>query len=311
MPGMRRTLVFLFVCLFSLIVRAQDTLPRFSVTARGPGKILISWHNQYSNITQINIQRSTDSLKNFSTLLSVPDPHLPENGAMDLKATHPNYYYRLFIVLEEGKYLFTASRKPQTNNGVSPATTQEDTDESDAVLQRADHQRVMFLAPGTLQGKPQIKSPTTIQGGFRQLEVQQRPVYVKKGDRFLGEIPGERLRAFRDSLLTKTKDTLIFIDGDSLLIRPFVPKEVYRTSPYVYTGKYGNVQLNLPDAAKKHYSVKFFDDANKLLFELNAIKAPTLIVDKSNFFHAGWFRFELYEDGQLKDKNKLLIPKEF
>lgn len=314
MPGMQRSLVFSFAFLFSLIVRAQDTLPRFSVTARGPGKILISWHNRYPTVTQINIQRSTDSLKNFTTLLSVPDPHLPENGAMDIKAAHPNYYYRLFIVLEEGKYLFTPSRKPGTNSGSTPAATQEDKedrDESDAVLQRADHQRVMFLAPGTFQGKPQIKSPTTIQGGFRQLEVQQRPVYVKKGEIYLGQIPGDRLRAFRDSLLTKTKDTLIFIDGDSLLIRPFVPKEVYRTSPYVYTGKYGNVQLNLPDAAKKRYSVKFFDDANKLLFELNAIKAPTLIVDKSNFLHAGWFKFELYEDGQLKDKNKLLIPKEF
>ena len=312
MPGMLSTLVISFALFFSLIARAQDTLPRFSVTARGPGKILISWVNRYPTVTQINIQRSTDSLKNFTTLLSVPDPHLPENGAMDIKATHPNYYYRLFIVLEEGKYLFTSSRKPQPNNVVAPAATPDsDVDESDAILQRADHQRVMFLAPGTLQGKPRIKSPTTIQGGFRQLEVQQRSVYVKKGDVFLGQIPGERLRAFRDSLLTRTKDTLIFIDGDSLLIRPFVPKEVYRTSSYVYTGKYGNVQLNLPDAARKHYSVKFFDDANKLLFELNAIKAPTLIVDKSNFLHAGWFKFELYEDGQLKDKNKLLIPKEF
>ena len=311
MPGMHRTLVISFALLFSLVARAQDTLPRFSVTVRGPGKILISWHNRYPTVTQINIQRSTDSLKNFATLLSVPDPHLPENGAMDIKATHPNYYYRLFIVLEEGKYLFTSSRKPQANISTTPAATKDDVDESDAVLERADHQRVMFLAPGTLQGRPQVKSPTTIQGGFRQLEVQQHPVYVKKGDTYLGQIPGERLRAFRDSMLTRTKDTLIFIDGDSLLIRPFVPKEVYRTSPYVYTGKYGNVQLNLPDAGKKHYSVKFFDDANKLLFELNAIKAPTLIVDKSNFLHAGWFKFELYEDGQLKDKNKLLIPKEF
>src|SRR3569833_158304 len=232
MPGMHRTLVISFALLFSLVARAQDTLPRFSVTVRGPGKILISWHNRYPTVTQINIQRSTDSLKNFATLLSVPDPHLPENGAMDIKATHPNYYYRLFIVLEEGKYLFTSSRKPQANISTTPAATMDDVDESDAVLERADHQRVMFLAPGTLQGRPQVKSPTTIQGGFRQLEVQQHPVYVKKGDTYLGQIPGERLRAFRDSMLTRTKDTLIFIDGDSLLIRPFVPKEAYRTSPY-------------------------------------------------------------------------------
>jgi hypothetical protein len=311
MPGMHRTLVFSFILLFSSIVRAQDTLPRFSVTARGPGKILISWHNHYPTVSQISIQRSTDSLKYFTTLLTVPDPHLPENGAMDLKASHPNYFYRLFIVLQEGKYLFTSSKKPQATTGVTPAASQEDTDETDAVLSKTDHQRVMFLDPGSLKGKPQIKSPTTIQGGFRQLEVQQRSVFVKKGGTLLGQIPGNKLRAFSDSLLTKTKDTLIFIDGDSLLILPFVPKEAYHVSSYVFTGKYGNIQVALPDAAKKHYAVKFFDDSSKLLFELSAIKAPSLILDKSNFLHAGWFRFELYEDGQLKEKNKLFIPKEF
>jgi len=311
MPGMLRTLVFAFIFLVSSIVRAQDTLPRFSVTAKGPGKILISWHNRYTTVSQISIQRSTDSLKNFTTLLTVPDPRLPENGAMDIKASHPNYYYRLFIVREEGKYLFTSSRKPQTVTGITPAADREDIDESDAVLQKTDHQRVMFVDPGVLKGTPQVKSPTTIQGGFRQLEVQQRPLFVKKGETLLGQIPGNKLRAFRDSLLTQTKDTLIFIDGDSLLIRPFVPREMYRVSSYVYTGKYGNIQLSLPDAGKKHYTVKFFDDSSKLLFELSAIKTSPLILDKSNFLHAGWFKFELYEDGQLKEKNKLFIPKEF
>ena len=50
---------------------------------------------------------------------------------------------------------------------------------------------------------------------------------------------------------------------------------------------------------------------NKLMFELSEIKDPTLIVDKTNFQHAGWFRFELYDGDQLKEKNKLFIPKEF
>jgi len=307
---MLRTLAISFILFFSLSARAQDTLPKFSVAARGTGKILVSWHNRYPKVTQISIQRSSDSLKNFTTLLTVPDPHLPENGAMDLKATHPNFFYRLFIVLEEGKYLFTAAKKPQTNTGVAPNTTKDDTDESDAILARTDHQRVLFLDPQNVKGKPQIKSPSSIQGGLREIEVQ-KTVIIKKGETVLGQIPGYRIRAFRDSLLTKTKDTLIFIDGDSLLIRPFVPKETYRASSFVFTGKYGNIQVALPDAAKKHYAVKFFDEDNKLLFEISAIRAPSLILDKSNFLHAGWFRFELYEDGQLKEKNRFFIPKEF
>src|SRR6516225_8496452 len=105
---MYKTAGLLFIGTFlTVVLRAQDTLPRFSATARGPGKILISWHNSFPVVTQISIQRSTDSAKNFTTLLTVPDPRLPENGAMDSKAPHPNFYYRLFIVLENGRYLFT------------------------------------------------------------------------------------------------------------------------------------------------------------------------------------------------------------
>src|ERR1700738_2468412 len=122
MPSMYRTLVFfLFGLFFITTVRAQDTLPRFSVAAKGTGKILVSWHNNYKVVSQISIQRSTDSLKNFTTLITVPDPRLPENGAMDTRAPHPNFYYRLFIVLGQGKYLFTPSRRPGANPGVSPA----------------------------------------------------------------------------------------------------------------------------------------------------------------------------------------------
>ncbi|HEX9513828.1 MAG TPA: hypothetical protein VF939_25230 [Puia sp.] len=314
MPDMDRMVLFLlFSLFFATTIRAQDTLPRFSVSAKGTGKILVSWHNNYKVVTQISIQRSTDSLKNFTTLITVPDPRLPENGAMDTRAPHPNFYYRLFIVLEEGKYLFTPSRRPGANTGASPAVARDDEDNTDPILSRADHQRILFIEPGNNKGKPQVKSPSSISTGtYGSTEIEvKKTVFIKRGDSLIAQISGNRIRQFRDSLLTKTKDTLIFIDGDSLLIKPFAPKEVYRTSQYVFTGKYGNVHLSLPETNKKHYSVKFFDDTNKLLFELLEIKDTSLILDKSNFLHAGWFRFELYDGEQLKEKNKLFIPKEF
>lgn len=312
MPDMDRILLFsFFSLLFAVNTIAQDTLPRFSVAVKGTGKILVSWHNNYKVVSQISIQRSTDSLKNFSTLLTVPDPRLPENGAMDTKVPHPNFYYRLFIVLEPGKYLFTPSRRPGTTTGESAKAIRADEDDSDPILLKTDRQRIVFTEPGNYKGKPQVKIPSSIPFHTSPTIEVKRTVFIKKGDSLVGQIPGDRLRQFRDSLLTKTKDTLVFIDGDSLLIRPFVPKEVYRISPYVFTGKYGNVHLSLPETAKKHYSIKFYDDTNKLLFELLEIKDSSLILDKSNFLHAGWFRFELYDGEQLKEKNKLFIPKEF
>lgn len=315
MPSMYRTVVFfLFGLFFGTTGRAQDTLPRFSVTAKGTGKILVSWHNHYPVVSQISIQRSTDSSKNFTTLLTVPDPTLPENGAMDTRAPHPNFYYRLFIVLEGGKYLFTPSRRPGANTGQSPAAARDDEDESDPILAKTDHKRIIFMDPNSYsyQSQPRIKTPASISGTRPDPEIEvKKTIFIKKGDTLIGQIAGSRIRQFRDSLLTRTKDTLIFIDGDSLLIRPFVPKEVYRVSSYVFTGKYGNIHLSLPETSKRHYSIKFYDDANKLLFELLEIKDSALILDKSNFLHAGWFRFELFDGDQLKEKNKLFIPKEF
>jgi hypothetical protein len=317
---MYRTLVFLLIVCFCLPgARAQDTLPGFSAIVKGYGKVIISWHNSYTVVTQISVQRSPDSLKNFTTFLTVPDPRLPENGLADNKATNPEMYYRLFIVLENGKYLFTKSfkahrdlppaRAPIAVSATPIAPGNTGLEENDTVLLRADKQRIRFVDDRGNMERPHINSPSRILTQSK-LEVN-KPIFIKKGDFVIGQLPGNKIRQFRDSLLTKTKDTLVFIDGDSLLIRSFVPKEVYRISAYVFTGRYGNIYVTLPDARTKHYSLKFFDDAQKPLFELKEIRDPSLILDKTNFFHAGWFRYELYEDNKLWEKNKLFIPKEF
>lgn len=309
MPIMRKTVGLLFTSLaLTAILRAQDTLPRFTAIARGPGKILISWHNKYPIVSQISIQRSSDSLKDFTTLLTVPDPKLPENGAVDSKADHPNYYYRLFVVLQNGQYLFTHSKRPGSHTGETPAVVAADKADESTSGVPADN-RLLYMAPADERGKTRIKSPVAIRR-LPELSLSNT-VFIRKGDSLLGQISSSRIQSYRDSILRRTKDTLVFVDGDTLLIRPFVAKEGYRTSPFVYTGKYGNIHVMLPQAANKHFAVKFFDENKKLLFELSEIRDPALIVDKTNFQHSGWFFFELYDGDQLKEKNKFFIPKEF
>ena len=310
---MHRTVGLLFIGIFlTVVLRAQDTLPRFTATARGPERILISWHNNYPHVSQISIQRSTDSLKGFATLLTVPDPKLPANGAVD-KAPHPNFYYRLFVVLDNGKYLFTPSRRPHANTGETTAAIKaentEKADNTDESIIRAADTRVLFISPADNKTRSSIKTPAAIHG-LPALSITTA-MYIRKGDSLLGQLSGAGLQAFRDSILRRTRDTLVFIDGDTLLIKPLFVKEVYKASIYVFTNKFGNINLTLPEAAKRHYTVKFFDENNKPLFELSEIKDPALIVDKTNFHHFGWFYFELYDGDQLKEKNKFFIPKEF
>ena len=188
---MNKTAGFFICCLLLLTtLHAQDTLPRFSVTARGPGRILISWHNRYPGVAQINIQRSADSLKNFTTLLAVPQPRLPENGATDSKAPHPNFYYRLFIVLDNGQYIFTPSRRPhsQSEEPVAAAAVPKDEDTEESIA-RAANTRLLVIAQST--EKTRIKTPTAIHS-LPELTLSNT-LFVRKGDTLLGQLSGPQV----------------------------------------------------------------------------------------------------------------------
>ena len=82
-------------------------------------------------------------------------------------------------------------------------------------------------------------------------------------------------------------------------------------SIHVYTQKDGYVRINLPEDEDKKYSLKFFEDDGTFLFELKDVKERTIKIDKSSFYHSGWFRFELYEKNKIIEKHKFFLEKEF
>lgn len=82
-------------------------------------------------------------------------------------------------------------------------------------------------------------------------------------------------------------------------------------SPYVYTNKEGYVFINLPDAPRQKYHIKFFEEDGTPLFELKNISEKGLTLDKANFFHGGWFNFELYKDEKLLERHKFYLSKMF
>ncbi len=91
---------------------AQDTLPKITVTLLG-NKVLVSWNNPFTNISNISVQRSGDSLKNFTTIGSVLNVDTGVNGFSDTKEFIPNnQYYRVFISFQGGSYLFSHSHRP-------------------------------------------------------------------------------------------------------------------------------------------------------------------------------------------------------
>ncbi len=247
-------LLLLFSFAVSPALQGQDTLPKFSLKNAGNNRIIIGWTNNFQDIRQISIQRSFDSLTGYKTILTVPDPTTPQNGYVDAKATNDHMFYRLYIMLDKGIFLFSNPKRPYKDS-LQPATG--------------------AIAPDT----------------------------IRMGDTFIIAKPfGVRLDKFPGT------DSVAVPNVNNNKTRP----NAFTPSLYVYTYRDGYVRINLPDEEKtKKYSIKFFEDDGTFLFELKDIKERDFKIDKANFYHAGWFRFELYEDGKLLEKHKFNLEKDF
>ena len=113
------SLFILVLCTAGGRLLAQDTLPRITVKQIS-SKVIISWRTTYgARITNINVQRSADSLRGFSTIGTVLEPNNRENGFVDNKAPDSNQYYRVFVAFQGGSYLFSRSYRPAPDTGRS------------------------------------------------------------------------------------------------------------------------------------------------------------------------------------------------
>jgi hypothetical protein len=302
-----RKLAVLLILISTLFTttRAQEILPNFSLVTKGNKKVIISWTNQYPVVTQISIQRSKDSTKGFATILTVPDPTAPQNGIVDSKAPDANQFYRLFIVQDGGKFLFTKSKRPFWDTVRAPVAKQNPENARRVVITESVSPKQAEEIKEKLQPEPVANNKPT------PAPEPEKFFFIKKRDSLIGQINTKEFKRFRDSIVTKTKDTIAFSSVDTILLKPFVPKEVFKPSKYVYTEKDGNITINLPNAGLHKYAIKFFEDNNSPLFEIAEVKEASLLIDKSNFLHSGWFKFELYEDGKLKEKHKFYVPRDF
>ncbi len=271
---MKRLVSLVIVIFFTGRLLAQDTLPHFTIVERGD-KVVISWVNPYQNVVQLNVQRSFDGQRNFSTIYTATSPELPQNGFTDLRMPTNRIFYRIFYVLEGGRYFFSVVKR------VGAAT---------------DYTALRDIKNLNLSNVS---------------ATDKRIVTIKIKDTTYREIPAYSFRAFRDSVLRLTKDTMFAVNDSLVILNPYIAREAFRTSMYVYVNRDGLINLSLPLVNDRKYQVKFFEENGTPLFEIDHLKESPLILDKTNFIHAGWFLFELYEDNKLKEKNKFYVPKDF
>lgn len=83
-------------------------------------------------------------------------------------------------------------------------------------------------------------------------------------------------------------------------------KGVDNSSRYIHTEKNSDLVISIPDAAGSRYRVIFFEQ-DHFLFEISVPREPYLILEKNNFRHAGSFRYDLFKDDVLVERNNFII----
>jgi hypothetical protein len=275
-------LTILLVCIIAGQATAQDTLPKFTVQDKGGGRIVVSWNNPYNNLVQLAVQRSYDSIKRFSSVYSATSPELPLNGFSDKIVPGLKVYYRIFYVMKGGTYYFTKSLRP-------------DSAFKEAVVYDDRRDKINDVLVDELNKKESVKN---------------EPIFLKTKEGVFTMMPVD-FKTYRDSILTKTNDTLLQTAADTVELKPYSPAFVQRTSQYIFTDRDGFIVVRLPDAASKKYEVLFLEEDDTPVLELHGITESQITIDKTNFYHGGWYKFELRESGHVKERNKIFLPTDF
>ena len=161
-----------------------------------------------------------------------------------------------------------------------------------------------------------VLSPQSRENGYADVNAPYNKMYYRIFVAFEGGTYAYSnvMRPVKDttkySNVADDKSPWLNVPKDSGFIQPPAKPTITYPSSFIFTAKDNNVIIHLSETATRKYSVKFFDDTEKFLFEIKRIKEDFLIIEKVNFVRTGWFNFEIYEDGELLEKNKFQITKE-
>lgn len=114
-------LTSIIITISGISAYSQALLPHITVYNKN-GDNYISWTSGYTGIKQIGVQRSQDSLFNYSTIGFATDPNKKINQFVDKKAPGGKIFYRLFVLFTNNSYFFTDPSSQSLQPGMTTGT---------------------------------------------------------------------------------------------------------------------------------------------------------------------------------------------
>jgi len=284
---------FIFIILFtflSSVAFAQPQLPDIA-GAEDKGVIVLTWQCQYDGVKSIIVQRSSDSLHNFSTVGYVKNVKKGVQAFVDGHPLPGKNWYQLTIVF--------SSDLNWTSNKIKLVVDSSTLMNQNVVLPPNDSLQKLLVTTES-NGRKTVKSKSgivvTIDSSGKKDGVRATSSVDTTGN---AASPNSA-----DSISRKVHHISISLDADPTAVNPYT----FIKSHYVFTNPLtGHVNMELPEVTSHHYSVKFFDDKEKQIMEVPHITASPIIIDKRNFQKKGIYKFELRKDRAILETGYITI----
>lgn len=284
----RFLLILTLACTGTPLLAQPPVLPDI-IAASDKGINVISWTCQYDGLKSIAVQRSSDSLFNYTTIGYVKDVKKGQQAFIDGHPQAGNNWYRLYIGFSSDLTWYSNSIKVTIDSatllskGVIPPNDSLQKYASSVQIDPDD-----IIASSTAPATP--------------------PVAAANNNNNNGN-NNSRPATNNNARPTNNTTTTAATPKPTSKLNLNLPKDeevnqfTYIKSRHVFTNPFtGHVALELPDDMREPYAIKFYkqgDEKNPVL-DIPRIRKTKVIIDKRNFQGKGMYKFVLY-----KGSNKL------
>lgn len=278
-----------FLLLLGNMAYAQPSLPSIAAKVQG-GAVVLVWNSQYDGIQSIAVKRSVDSSFNYKTIGYVKTL---EQGLQFFVDAHPEpgkSYYKLAIVFNSGLnwksdhvgiFVDPAESKQYAGMQLSKDSVKSIANLAIEHLKNSDLKQIVTSnAASTInklaEPKQSVQTPISYHPSFTAEDLS----YISFPVKF--------------NLSTPANDLTdpVGVRSGIIGINPII----------------GHLLISLPaDYSVNVYSVSFADEQGRVLYIVDHLTRPTVIIDKRSFPRTGVYKYVLRRNGNMLEYGQLFI----
>lgn len=277
--------ILLFLLVAGNTYAQAPVLPDIAV-ASDKGVNVLSWTCQYDGIRSIAVQRSSDSVFNYTTVGYVRNLKKGQQAFIDGHPQAGDNWYRLYIGFSSDLTWYSNTVK-------------------------------VHIDSATLLNKSVIPPNDSLQKYASSINLKPEDIIATSND-----APSAPVSTPAYNPGTVTPAARPATTGGTVAARPApkldlnIPKNdevnqyTYVKSRYVFTNPFtGHVTLELPEDSRKIYAIQFFKqgDERTPVLDVPRLRKNKVVIDKRNFQGKGVYKFILYEGTNKMDEGYISI----